>query len=58
MTFVSDLQNEEVRKLAKEFKQIILTEHAEEYRDVLPYILNCVCENYAYELCAKKEIGN
>jgi hypothetical protein len=58
MTFVSDLQNEEVRKLAKEFKQIILTEHAEEYRDVLPYILNRVCENYAYELCAKKEIGN
>jgi hypothetical protein len=58
MTFASDLQNEEVRKLAKEFKQIILTEHAEEYRDVLPYILNRVCENYAYELCAKKEIGN
>ena len=58
MTFVSNLQNESVRKLAEDFKHIILTEHAEEYRDVLPYILNRVCENYAYELCAKKEIGN
>ena len=45
MTFVSNLQNEAVRKLAEDFKHIILTEHAEEYRDVLSYILNRVCEN-------------
>jgi hypothetical protein len=55
MTFESNLQNEQVKKLAEEFKHIILTEHANEYRDVLPYVLNRVCENYAYELLSKKE---
>jgi Ni,Fe-hydrogenase III component G len=55
MTFESNLQNEQVKKLAEEFKHIILTEHANEYRDVLPYVLNRVCENYAYDLLSKKE---
>ena len=55
MTFESNLQNEQVKKLAEEFKHIILTEHAEEYKDVFPYILNRVCENYAYDLLSKKE---
>ena len=55
MTFESNLQNEQVKKLAEEFKHIILTEHANEYRDVLPYVLNRVCENYAYEVLSKKE---
>ena len=55
MTFASNLQNEQVKKLAEEFKHIILTEHANEYRDVLPYVLNRVCENYAYEVLSKKE---
>ena len=54
MTFESNLQNEHVKKLAEEFKHIILTEHADEYQDVLPYILNRVCENYAYEILSKK----
>lgn len=55
MTFECNLQNEQVKKLAAEFKHIILTEHANEYRDVLPYVLNRVCENYAYEVLSKKE---
>ena len=55
MTFESNLQNEQVKKLAEEFKHIILTEHANEYRDVLPYVLNRVCENYAYDILSKKE---
>ena len=55
MTFESNLQNDQVKKLAEEFKHIILTEHANEYRDVLPYVLNRVCENYAYEVLSKKE---
>lgn len=55
MTFESNLQNAQVKKLAEEFKHIILTEHANEYRDVLPYVLNRVCENYAYEVLSKKE---
>ncbi len=55
MTFESNLQNEQVKKLAEEFEHIILTEHANEYRDVLPYVLNRVCENYAYDLLSKKE---
>jgi hypothetical protein len=55
MTFESNLQNEQVKKLAEEFKHIILTEHANEYRDVLPYVLNRVCENYAFEVLSKKE---
>jgi len=55
MTFESNLQNEQVKKLAEEFKHIILTEHADEYRDVLPYVLYRVCENYAYEVLSKKE---
>jgi hypothetical protein len=55
MTFESNLQNEHVKKIAEEFKHIILTEHANEYRDVLPYVLNRVCENYAYDLLSKKE---
>ena len=55
MTFESNLQNEQVKKLAEEFKHIILTEHSNEYRDVLPYVLNRVCENYAYEVLSKKE---
>lgn len=55
MTFDSNLQNEQVKKLEEEFKHIILTEHANEYRDVLPYVLNRVCENYAYNLLSKKE---
>jgi hypothetical protein len=54
MTFESHLTNEQVKTLAEEFKHIILTEHADEYRDVLPYILNRVCENYAYEILSKK----
>jgi hypothetical protein len=58
MTFESNLQNEQVKKLAEEFKHIILTEHANEYRDVLPYVLNRVCENYAYEVLSKKENDN
>jgi hypothetical protein len=53
MTFESHLQNEQVKKLAEEFKHIILMEHADDYQDVLPYILNRVCENYAYEVLGK-----
>jgi hypothetical protein len=53
MTFESHLQNEQVKKLAEEFKHIILTEHADDYQDVLQYILNRVCENYAYEVLGK-----
>ncbi len=61
MTLESHLQNEHVKKLAEEFKHIILTEHAEEYKDVFPYIINRVCENYAYEVLRNNEndeIGN
>ena len=55
MAFEISLKNEEVVRLASQFKHIMETEHAEECKDVLPYILNRVCENYACEVLKKNQ---